>query len=129
MADWLGNSLGIYTESLQTYGRRAEVLASNLSNADTPGYKARDIDFRSALAAASGGGVMRGTHAQHIMRGQAGAQADLLYRTPQQPSLDGNTVESPVEQAAFADNAVRFQASLRFLDGSIKTMLLAIKGE
>lgn len=128
MSGWIHNAIGQHAQALMTYGHRAEVLASNLANADTPGYKARDVDFRSVLSAAGSGGL-RNTHARHIDAGNARSGSGILYRSPYQPSLDGNTVESHVEQAAFADNAMRYQASLRFLGGSIKGVLLAIKGE
>ena len=128
MHGWVHSTLGGHAQALMTYGRRAEILASNLANADTPGYKARDVDFRSVLAAATPGNMLM-TDKRHMSSRQSGAGADLLYRSPYQSSLDGNTVETHIEQAAFADNAVRYQASLRFLGGSIKGLLTAIKGE
>ncbi len=128
MSNWVQGVLSTHAQGLLTYSRRAEVLASNLANADTPGYKARDVDFRAVLGAARDGAQVR-TNPRHMASGIGGSGAALLYRYPQQPSLDGNTVEAPIEQAAFADNAMRYQASLRFLDGSVKSLLLAIKGE
>jgi flagellar basal-body rod protein FlgB len=128
MQSWVSSTLGGHAQALMTYGRRAEILASNLANADTPGYKARDVDFRSVLGAVTPGNMLTTSH-RHMSSRQSGADNELLYRSPYQPSLDGNTVETHVEQAAFADNAVRYQASIRFLSGSIKSMLLAIKGE
>ena len=128
MHGWIHNALGGYEQALITYGRRAEILASNLANADTPGYKARDVDFRSVLATATPG-TMQLTNERHMSARHNGASADLLYRSPYQSSSDGNTVETHIEQAAFADNAVRYQASIRFLGGSIKGLLTAIKGE
>ena len=128
MHGWIHNALGGYEQALMTYGRRAEILASNLSNADTPGYKARDLDFRSALAAVNPGSMLA-TNKRHMAPRQSGPESELMYRSPYQASLDGNTVETHIEQAAFADNAVRYQASLRFLGGSIKGLLTAIKGE
>ena len=133
MAGWVQNVIGVHAQALSTYSRRAQVLSSNLANADTPGYKARDVDFKSALSAARSGHVPvdanSSVNSGHIKIHSVGRDAQLLYRNPQQPSLDGNTVESPVEQAAYAENAVRYQASLRFIDGAVKSLLLAIKGE
>lgn len=117
---------GLFAEKarpLYVHSARAELLAANIANAETPGYKARDVDFRSVL---SDLGKARVTNPKHIREGYGSAE---LYRVPSQPTLDGNTVETAVEQAAFAENAVRYQAAIRFLDGSVKTMLLAIKGE
>ena len=111
-------------------GRRQAASAQNLANADTPGYKARDIDFGSALAHAQG--VQKGmvqTHANHMSTGGLSGAAATGYRVPAQPSLDGNTVETDREHAAFMDNAIRYQASLNFLEGRIQGILRAIKGE
>ncbi|PCH53376.1 MAG: flagellar basal body rod protein FlgB [Cellvibrionales bacterium] len=128
MQGWVQSAIGGHAQALMTYSRRAEILASNLANADTPGYKARDVDFRSVLAATAPGSMFN-TDKRHISSGGSRAGNELLYRSPYQSSLDGNTVETHVEQAAFADNAIRYQASIRFLSGSIKSILLAIKGE
>lgn len=128
MQGWVQSAIGGHAQAMMTYGLRAEALASNLANADTPGYKARDVDFRSVLAAAAPGNMLS-TDKRHMSSRRSGAGNELLYRTPYQSSLDGNTVETHVEQAAFADNAIRYQASIRFLSGSIKSLLLAIKGE
>lgn len=126
----LGDSLSVYAQGLLIQSRRAEVLASNLANADTPGYKARDLDFRAALedALGSSNAEARPSHPRHLPIGDK-PDSEMLYRVPTQPSLDGNTVESQVEQSAFAENAVRYQASLRFLDGALKTMLTAVRGD
>ncbi len=126
----LDEALGIHAQALVWRARRMEVLASNLANAETPGYKARDLDFRAALAAARGaGGVQLAVrHPRHLR--PAGSLAPVLrYRIPAQPALDGNTVDPDLEKAAFAENVVRYQASLRFVSGKIKGLLRAIKGE
>ena len=99
-----------HEQALHFRARRNEVLSSNIANADTPGYKARDVDFSTAL--------------QDFR--QAGGE--LMYRVPTQPSLDGNTVQADVEQAAFAENAVQYRASLTFLNGTIQTLRYALKG-
>lgn len=131
MAISFDKALGDMPAQLTLYGRRSGVLASNIANADTPGYKARDIDFRSVLAAAEGDRVaLKTTRARHIGgAGGAGGDAELMYRIPVQPSLDGNTVNSQVEQAEFTENAVRYQSTLTFLNGKFKGLKLAIKGE
>jgi flagellar basal-body rod protein FlgB len=123
--------LGIHTQALELRSRRTEVLAGNLANADTPGYKARDLDFRAALSAAeSSGGALNTTHANHIGGANgAGTNGDLLYNTPSQPSLDGNTVDLQQEKAKFAENAVQYQASLQFLNGKIASLRAAIRGD
>lgn len=127
-------ALGVHEQALKLREQRHQVLATNIANADTPGYQARDIDFAAAMAQAAKGqeqGGMLTTSALH-MSGNASSQglagADLKYRMPHQPSLDGNTVESQVEQAQFAENALRYQATLTFLGGEFSSLKLAIKG-
>jgi flagellar basal-body rod protein FlgB len=136
----LDSYLGVHVAALKLRERRTELLATNLANADTPGYKSRDIDFRSALAAADSpnkGGQLLATQARHIgsnaaeaLGGQAGTtEAFLKYRTPLAPSLDGNTVDAQLEQSAFAENAVRYQATLSFLSGHFRSLMTAITGQ
>ena len=127
----IDKALGALPEHLSLYGKRSSLLASNLANADTPGFKARDIDFQAALQRAAGNQLaVRTTHRSHL-GGSASAYSDpeLLYRVPMQPSLDGNSVDSQVEQAQFAENAVRYQSTLTFLSGKFRSLRLAIKGE
>ena len=125
--------LGVHQPALITHSRRAELLASNLANADTPGYKARDIDFRQALGhygrTTDAGGSLRRTDARHIGFQQPGVDFDAKYRIPNQPSLDGNTVEQQVEMAAYTDNTMRYLAALRFLNGKFNGLRTAIKGQ
>lgn len=112
-------------------GQRLELIAANLANQDTPGFKARDIDFSAALQMASGGDLRR-THARHLGSngGMSGSgEAAVLYRVPGQPSMDGNTVEAQREHAEFMDNAIRYQATLNLLDSRIKGTQRAIRGE
>jgi flagellar basal-body rod protein FlgB len=127
----IDKALGAMPEHISVYSRRSNLLASNIANADTPGYKARDIDFRTALDKASGDQLaVKMTHGKHISTASASnSNAEPLYRIPNQPSLDGNTVDSQVEQAAFAENAVRYQSTLTFLSGSFASLRLAIKGQ
>ena len=125
------SALGIHQQALSLRSQRAEMLASNIANADTPGYKARDIDFKAALASVNtqSNGSLTQTNSKHIQISSAGHSAEALYRVPSQSSLDGNTVDGLVEKSAFADNALRYQASITFLDGKFKGMLAALKGE
>jgi flagellar basal-body rod protein FlgB len=124
------NLFGIHTRALDLWQRRTEVLANNLANADTPGYLARDVDFRKILAAAGGGSD--GLPLQTTAPGQIGSAAQaadgLAYRVPTQPSMDGNTVDAQAEQAAFAANGVHYQASLSFITAQIRMLRTAISG-
>lgn len=124
------NLFGIHTQALDLWQRRTEVLANNLANADTPGYLARDVDFRKALATASGAsnGVALETDAPGQIGGAGRSAEALAYRVPTQPSMDGNTVDAQVEQAAFAANGVHYQASLSFITAQIRMLRMAING-
>ena len=133
MAISFSNALGVHEKTLELRTQRAEILAGNLANVDTPNYKARDIDFRGALKtqmAMSGSGTrMQATNSKHFGSGQGVGCADLLYRNPLQPSLDGNTVEEQSEMSRFAKNTLDFQASFQFLNGKFKGLSKAIKGD
>lgn len=135
MAIGFQEATGFFENTLSLRARRAEVLANNLANADTPHYKARDLDFTAELdkQLANDPGEahfdMSLTRARH-MEGQSMVSLnDLLYRTPHQPSVDGNTVEEQVEHAAYMRNALAFQASFTFLNSKFKGLMTAIKGE
>lgn len=123
--------LGIHADALRVRARRTELLASNIANADTPNYKARDLDFRAALEQARGAqsSALRTTHASHISTAALGGALEVGYRVPYQASLDGNTVDSQQEQAAFAENSVRYQATLTFLNAKVNSLRGALKGE
>lgn len=127
------NVFGLHERALLLRADRVGVLATNIANADTPNYKARDLDFAAALAAQEPGGMqvqMVRTSTAHLGAATAGiTEGDLKYRIPYQPSLDGNTVEAPVEQAQFAENAVRYQASLMFVTRRIQSLELALSGQ
>jgi flagellar basal-body rod protein FlgB len=124
---------GIHTQALGLWQRRAEVISSNLANADTPDYQARDIDFRKVLSSATGAAdgnlAMTATSEGHI-GGAASVPGEekLAYRIATQPSMDGNTVDTQVEQASFAGNAVHYQASLSFITAQIHMLRTAITG-
>ena len=109
--------------------KRLDILGSNIANAATPHFKARDIDFASAFKNALGGGDLVTTAANHIEVGGSAESADVKYRVPVSPSLDGNTVELHVEQLQFAENATHYEATLQFLSGRIQTLKSALKGE
>jgi flagellar basal-body rod protein FlgB len=126
------SALGIHADALRIRSQRAELLASNLANADTPNYKARDIDFKSAMKMASSDQLsgMQTTNTNHIQSSRGSfASPAVQFRTAMQDSLDGNTVDEQVEQAQFMQNSVQYQASLDFLGGKFKGLLTAIKGE
>jgi flagellar basal-body rod protein FlgB len=132
----LDTYLGVQQDALKVQSKRMEVLAKNLANVDTPNYKAQDIDFKTALAQAGSPGAslpLTTTTANQISNnattGDVENSAALKYRVPLAPSLDGNTVDAQLEQAAFADNTVRYQATLTFLSGSLKDLVTAITGQ
>ena len=133
MALNLDTYLGLDAPALKLQSKRMEVIADNLANADTPGYKAREIDFRAAMAQAGSADApvkLTTTNAGHLSTDPATSMAaSLKYRVPLAPSLDGNTVDAQQEQAAFADNTVRYQATLNFLSGKFKSLLTAITGQ
>src|SRR3977135_4749083 len=122
------NVFGIHEQALLLHEQRIGVLATNIANADTPNYKARDIDFSEVLGRTDEGSLsMRVTQAAHITIPEGELPAgDLKYRNPYQASLDGNTVEMPVEQAAFSENNVRYQASLMFINSRIAELQFVI---
>jgi flagellar basal-body rod protein FlgB len=132
----LDTYLGVHQQALMVESKRMEVLADNLANVDTPNYKARDIDFKTALAQAGSPNAslpLTTTSPAQIggttANGDIDTSAALKYRVPLAPSLDGNTVDAQLEQAAFADNTVRYQASLTFLSGALKDLMTAITGQ
>ena len=127
----LNDVLDLPAQALQLRSRRAEVLASNMANADTPNYKTRDIDFSAVLKSTQNPeSHLMTTNPNHIKTISSDpSSAELMYRIPYQPSLDGNTVETEVEQAQFADNAVQYQAAFTLLNGRIKSLMAAIKGD
>ena len=134
MLNRLNDALDFQGQALLLRSQRQRLIASNIANADTPGYVARDMDFAAALREATGhqttAGQMAATTRGHLqpMAG-ARAEANLRYATPSQTNLDRNTVDMDRERAAFADNAVKYEATLRFINGHVRTMLEAIKGQ
>jgi len=140
MLDKINQSLDFNATALLLRSERTRVLAGNIANADTPNFKARDFDFRSALQQATGMTTLAGAPAAAALvktqQGHIGASSEvgstnpaLLYRTPTQTALDANSVDLDVERAAFADNSVRYEASLRFINTQIRTLMTAINGQ
>ncbi len=124
------NALGIHPQALVLREKRSEVLASNLANADTPGYKARDLDFQSVLKKSmSVNSTMERTQPGHLSANNQVLGATMMFRNPQHPALDGNTVESHIEQGKYTENAVQYQASLQFINGKFSGLMTAIRGE
>jgi flagellar basal-body rod protein FlgB len=145
MLNRLTDSLNFQAQALTLRSERQRLIASNIANADTPNYVARDFDFATALRQATGvrssaeGGVqvdsvrMATSSAGHLgLNGQAaGSRAlpDMNYATPSQTNLDSNSVDMDRERANFADNTVRYEATLRFINGHVKTLNTAITGQ
>ncbi len=127
----MDNLFGIHETALKLRANRAELLAGNIANADTPNYKARDIDFKQTLQLATAkSSDLVTTNSRHIdSSGNSKSGAEILYRIPSQPSLDGNTVDLQTERSAFLENSMMYQASLRFLNGKISGLHTAIRGE
>ena len=128
MLQRLTDSLDFHSQALTLRAERQRIIASNIANADTPGYQARDFDFGAALRAASGSQATGEGIARNVM-GTPGGRPDpvLRYAVPSQTNLDSNSVDMDRERAAFADNAVKFESTLRFISGSVRTMLDAMK--
>ena len=134
MAISIDKQFGIHQHALQLRAERASVLANNIANADTPGYKARDIDFQDVLKARMGEQSeslsMQQSRSNHMNRiATPDAINGLKYRTPLHPAVDENTVDAHLEKTEFVNNSVGYQAAFQFLNGRIKSMLTAIKGQ
>jgi flagellar basal-body rod protein FlgB len=122
------DSLSLHASSLALRSRRNNILASNIANAATPHFKARDFNFEEALNKTQGKGTLAVTHSTHIISGNS-ITAELGYRQSLNPSYDGNTVELAVEQMEFSENVIRYQTSLEFLNRRISGLKSAIRGE
>ncbi|WP_018985045.1 flagellar basal body rod protein FlgB [Methylophilus methylotrophus] len=143
MMNKLDAALNFHQTALRVRNQRQELLASNIANADTPQYKARDIDFKSAMQSAlqqstagkpaTSAGAMQQTNTSHMngqgSNGYVGSASDPLFRSVVQGSVDGNTVDMDVERNAYVDNGIRYEASLTMISGQIKKMLSAINGQ
>jgi flagellar basal-body rod protein FlgB len=130
--NWIDNAIGVHAQALVLRGHRAEVLAGNVANADTPHYRARDIDFKEAMGRARDAAdpaVPRTTNSRHIGSHNPGAHFNMVFRETDQSTLNGNTVHVEVEQAEYTENAVKFQASAQFFDGALSGLRKALRGE
>lgn len=144
------DTLDFHSKALVLRAERQRIIASNIANADTPGYAARDLDFKQAMNDATGsdrstprlaarpstssGNTLATAHSRHIplpgIEGSsAGSLSNLAYTTQSQPTADSNSVDLDRERANFADNSVRYEATLRFINGRSKTLLSAIQGQ
>ncbi|MDO7654792.1 MAG: flagellar basal body rod protein FlgB [Paracoccaceae bacterium] len=127
--DSIKGFLGFHGDALALRSRRNEILASNIANAATPNFKARDIDFDTEMAKYMPKGKLDVTNSNHMSFVQSSSLMGVKYRVPTEPSLDGNTVELPVEQMEFSENVMQYQTSLTFLNRKISSLMSAIKEE
>ena len=125
------SALGIHEQALTLRTKRAEILANNIANADTPGFKARDLDFKSVLEGYESQGLkLKNSHAGHMgSGGDEYGDPSIKFRVPDQPSIDGNTVDAHREKAEYLKNSLQFQSSFRFLNGSLKGLKSALRGD
>ena len=133
MISKIDEAFRFHEQALELRSTRQQMLASNIANADTPGYRAKDIDFNAALTNALSNRprhapLMQVTSARHVAPLDQALSTETIYRTPRQASADGNTVELDTERAQFATNAVHYEANLSFLSMQIKQLLAAIQG-
>ncbi|MDB5817877.1 MAG: flgB [Rhizobacter sp.] len=135
MINRLTDSLDFQAQALSLRSERQRLIASNIANADTPGYVARDFKFADALNAATGNtsaaSTLATTTAGHISTTAFAAStgANMLYASPAQTNLDSNTVDMDRERATFADNSIRYEATLRFINGNVRSLMSAITGQ
>jgi flagellar basal-body rod protein FlgB len=132
MPNPISSYLGVHGDALPLREQRMKLIASNLSNVDTPGYKAQDLDFDAAMRAAQGqrdGGQLEVTDSRHIAPGGDGLNPFQVMRPASQPSLDGNTVDPDAERAAYGRAALEYRASLSFVESKVRTLLTAITGQ
>jgi flagellar basal-body rod protein FlgB len=128
MISRLSDSLDFQAQALALRSERQRLLAGNIANADTPGYVARDMDFAAALREATGSAAPGAALLPRVPRSAAEiAEAHLRWAAPSQTNLDGNTVDMDRERASFADNSVKYEATLRFVNGQVRTLLDAMK--
>jgi flagellar basal-body rod protein FlgB len=131
--------IDVHADALRTRAHRTKLIASNIANSDTPNYKARDLAFADTLKNISASGSptleklertnLTTTHKKHMAFNSSTTQSVIMYRQPNHASLDGNTVDKDAEQARFAENAVRYQASLEFLGSRITSIVRTLRGE
>lgn len=132
MAISINKAFGIHENAMHLQSRRAQLLSQNLANSDTPGFKAKDINFKDTLKSISNNDIktpLQATQTGHIQPAGFYMGVEEMYRQPHQSSLDGNTVEPHVEMGEFTDNSMRYLMTLRIMSGKINGMLSAIRGE
>ncbi len=127
--DSLEKQISFFSSALKIRNRRNDIIASNIANSSTPNYKARDVNFLDEFKKVTKNGDMSTSHPEHINTKNYNISNKALYREPVVASLDGNTVELSVEQMQFAENTMRYQTTLTFLNGKISKLITAIKGE
>ena len=129
MINTFKQQLEVFSKAIDIRNRRNEILASNIANASTPNYKARDVDFEVELKRSLSVGPIKTSNNAHIALPSKNLPGKVQYRKPLQPSMDGNTVELAMEQMEFAENAVRYQTPLNFINGKLRGLMSAIRGE
>jgi flagellar basal-body rod protein FlgB len=134
MENWimeLNTIFGLSEQALKVSAKRADVLANNLVNVSTPNFKARDLDFKNALANinSTDGTILKTSNPQHLPANQDSFESSLRYRNPMQPAVDGNTVDPDVERVKFMENAMHYQVSLSFVNSASQQLKKAIVGE
>ena len=127
--DSIKKQLTFFGNALKIRNKRNDIIASNIANAATPNYKARDINFLDEFKKVTNTGEIKVTHSNHIPTKNYNISGKAFYRDPVIASLDGNTVELSVEQMQFAENTMKYQTTLKFLNGKITKMISAIRGE
>ena len=124
----IGNTLAQHLKALDYRAQRQNLLASNLANADTPGYKAKDLTFPDQMRAAQGAQLpMTATHPGHVSMPNTGAASAVVYRRPSQQSIDGNTVDTQQEMAIFTDNSLKMEAALKGLNHEFKQIAISLE--
>jgi flagellar basal-body rod protein FlgB len=125
-------AFSIHDDAMMMRSQRSSILAANIANADTPNYKARDMDFQQMMQQLENPDSsiqLQTTNSRHMSLQSSGQQAYIKYRNPLNPSLDGNTVDMHAEQARFSQNALQYQTSLTMLNSKIRGLQLAIRGQ
>jgi flagellar basal-body rod protein FlgB len=125
----IDKALGVFPTAAAVQARRLEVIAGNIANANTPQYRARDVDFKKVLAETGDEMRLAVTHSKHIASTDQLTRDALMFRMPLAPSRDGNTVETHIEEAAYGDAAGRYLASLRFAEGALSGLRKAYRGD
>jgi flagellar basal-body rod protein FlgB len=124
----LENPFGIHEKALAVRNQRMEIISANIANADTPLFRAKDLDFKKVLANANPS-PMASTNSRHFDTGEVENMNGIVYRNPYNSSVDGNTVEINTEQAKYGEAATQYQATLQFLESRISGIRKSLRGE